>query len=170
MTLFLYINILLFEIIYYSTFIKFSKKEGSFIKYLLMFTIITLIGIIITTNTLYSYLVLICMIVLGMKYFVKVKTSLFDIMIIFIMLLIKVMIETPIYLIFYKHLSIFSMGLIYSFFKMLFITLTRKKLHNFYNKLNKLWKNNNFYIRYLFSTFMYIYTIISCIFIILYYI
>ena len=170
MILFMYMNILLFEILYYSCFIKFSKNEGNFMRYLIMFSIITLIGIIINTNTLQSYLALIIMIMLGLKYFVKVKVSLFDIMIIFIMLLIKVLIEAPIYMIFYKTLSIFSMGLIYSFFKMLFIGINKKRLPKIYNKLNKLWRNNNFYIRYLFSTFMFVYTIISCIFIILYYI
>ena len=170
MILFLYIIILIFEVIYYSAFIKFSKNEGNIINYLLMFILITLVGIIVNTNTLQSYLLLIIMITLGMKYLVKVKTSLFDIMIIFIMLLIKVLLELPIYFIFYKYLDIFSMGIIYSLCKMLFILLIKNKLHKVYNKLNILWVNNNFYIRYLFSTFMCTYTIISCIFIIFYYI
>ena len=169
MTLFLYINILLFEVLYYSSFMYYSKKEGNFLRYFLTFTIITLIGIIIDTNTVYSYLALITMIMIGLKYFVKVRVSLFDMLVAFIMILVKVLIELPIYIIIFNRLGIFVTGLIYSFFKILFICITKNKLNKMYLKMQKLWRNNNFYIRYIFTTIMLIYTIISCVFIIFYY-
>lgn len=169
MRLLAYLLILTFEILYYSCFVYYSKRKGSFIKYLIMFTCITLIGIIINTNTVYSYLALVTMIMIGLKYYIRTKVSLFDVLMVFIMLLIKFILELPIYIIFFNTLGIFTTGLIYGFFKMLFIFLFKDKFSIIYNKLYKLWKNNNFYIRYIFTTFMFMYVIVSCIFILLYY-
>ena len=164
-----YLLILTFEILYYSCFVYYSKQKGSFIKYLIMFTCITLIGIIINTDTVYSYLALVTMIMIGLKYYIRTKVSLFDVLMVFIMLLIKFILELPIYIIFFNTFGIFITGVIYAIFKMLFIFLFRYKLGITYNKLYKLWVNNNFYIRYIFTTFMFVYVIVSCVFILLYY-
>lgn len=164
-----YLLILTFEILYYSCFVYYSKQKGSFIKYSIMFTCITLIGIIINTDTVYSYLALVTMIMIGLKYYIRTKVSLFDVLMVFIMLLIKFILELPIYIIFFNTFGIFITGIIYGIFKMLFIFLFRYKLGITYNKLYKLWINNNFYIRYIFTTFMFVYVIVSCIFILLYY-
>ena len=60
--------VLIFEILFYSMFMYYSKKEGKFSRYLLLFSLITIIGTIIKTNYLFSYLILVLMILYGIKY------------------------------------------------------------------------------------------------------
>jgi len=169
LALFLYIAILIFEILYYSLFIKLAKKEGKLWKYLLTFVLETIIIFIFNLMNVITYFIFIITTLLFLKYLVKVKTSIFDMLLIFIMLLIKVLIELPFYMLFSNSLGIYVTGIIYSIVKMLLLYVFRNELHIMYNNMQKLWKNNNFYIRYIFSTFMFIYAITSCIFIILYY-
>lgn len=165
----LYIIVLMFEILYYTLFIKFSTKNGSFWKYILLFTTITLIGIIIGTNNLFSYLILILMILFGLKYVVKLKVGLYDMLIIFMMLIVKIIIETPTFLLFNNLFNIYVIGIIYSFIKIAVVLTLKNKLNFIYKFLKIKWDNNNFYIRYIFTILMFVYTITSCIFIIFYY-
>lgn len=169
MALFLYIIVLISEILYYSLFMKFTKKDGKFYKYILMFTLITIFFLFVGTDKVYSYLLLILTILYGLKYIVKVKTSIYDMLVIFIMLLVKVMIETPVYMIFFKLLDIYTIGIIYSIIKIIVLLLLKSKLNIFYKCLKVKWDNNNFYIRYIFTVVMFLYVIISSIFTILYY-
>lgn len=169
MTSLLYIIILISEILYYSLFIKFAKNNGKLWKYILVFILETLIIFIFNSTNIVTYLIFAISSLLLIKYIVKIKVSIFDMLIIFIMLLIKFIIELPFYIIFNQLVGIYITGVIYGVIKILLLLLIHHKLHLIYCVSKKLWDKNNFYIRYIFSTFMFIYTIISCIFIILYY-
>ena len=170
MALFLYIMVLIFETIYYSLFIKLSKQEGQLSRYLLTFSIITLVGVVIKTNTMFSYISLILMIICGLKYIVKVHVSLFDMLIILLMLLTKLILELPVYIVCYNNLDTITTGAICGLIKIGMLVLARNVLHKIYKKLYKLWINNNFYIRYTFTIIMFTYIIVSSVFIVFYYI
>lgn len=169
MNTFLYVIILIAEIFYYSMFMKFTRKQGKFWKYLLLFALITIFFFFVGTDKIYSYLLLILTILYGLKYVVKIKTGLYDMLIIFIMLILKVLTETPIYMLLFNLFNIYIIGIIYSLIKIILVFLLKNKLNVLYKKLKKKWDNNNFYIRYIFTILMFAYSIISCIFIILYY-
>lgn len=167
MDLFLNIVVLLFEILYYSLFMKFSRKEGKFYKYLLLFSFITLIGMFIGTNNLVSYMLLVIMMLFGLKYVVKVKTSLYDMLIIVLMIIFGVLVQFPCYLLLVNRINdIYVMMLLYQTIKLLSVFLVRNKINKMYKNLYIKWIHNDFYIRYLFSIFIFSYTILSCLFII----
>ena len=162
--------ILIFEVIYYSLFMYYSKREGKLWKYIISFTIITLIIGFIGTNNAYTYLIFMILILLSFKYFIKCKPRLYDVLVMVIMMIIKVIIELCWYLPLHNIMTIYEIGLFYSIVKYDLVILNRDNLNKAYNKLYKLWNNNNFYIRYIFSILMFIYCIVSCVFIIIYYI
>lgn len=168
MNLVLNILVLIFEILYYSLFMKYARKESKFHKLILLFTMITIIGMIIGTNNLPSYLILILMMLFGMKYIGKLKVSLYDMLIIFIMLIIKVIIETPLYLLLVHTANRYIVSIIPNVIKILVITLLSKKITKFYKSLKIKWDNNNFYIRYIFSILVYIYCIATVVLLIFY--
>ena len=135
----LHIIVLIFEILYYSMFMKFTKKEGKFWKYLLLFTLITIILFIFNTNNLYVYLIFILLALYGLKYIVNVKISLYDMFVIFTMLILKLIIETPIYFILYKYVNIYINGIITGLIKFLILFLLKDKLNIVYINLKKKW-------------------------------
>lgn len=157
--------VLVFEVLYYALFMKFARKEGKFWRYLLLFSAIMIFFYFVGTSQMYSYLFLILMILYGIKYIVKVNTSLYDMFLISIMLLLKLIIEFGVMILFYSILGFnhFITTLLFGFLKLIFIILFRKKIYLLNKKLNKLWDNNNFYIRYLSSIVFYIYVIVSII-------
>ena len=160
----MHIIVLIFEILYYSMFMKFTKKEGKFWKYLLLFTLITIVGLFIGTNNFISYLILVLMVLYGLKYIVKSKTNLYDMLWIILMLLIKIIIETPTYIFvcfFTKNLML--IGILSNVIKILFVFAIKRLLNNWYLKLKKIWDNNNFYLRYIFTCLVYVYVIITLI-------
>lgn len=163
MTLFLNIIVLIFEILYYSLFMKFVRKDGNFIKYLLAFTMITIIGIIIGTNGLVSYFALILLISLAMKYIVRIKTTLYDMFIIVFMLFLKIIIETPLYIVLFTFINNYIIGVIVGILKITILILIRNIIANFYKKVKIRWDKNDFYIRYLFSICCFMYCIITAI-------
>lgn len=158
--------VILFESLYYSFFMRSCRKQNNIIRYIISFVLIAIVGLIIGTNNLPSYLLLILMIVYSLKYIVKLKVSLYDMLVVFIMLLIKLLIETPIYAILIGIIDNFWVIIYAGIVKLAFVYLFRKELYTYYNKLKIKWDNNNFYIRYIFTTLMYIYVIASCIFLI----
>lgn len=169
MNTFLYVIILIVEIFYYSMFMKFTRKQGKFWKYILTFIINTGLIFIFNSMSVLSYLVFVMFTLFALKYIVKTKMSLFDMLVIFAMMIIKVLIETPTYIVFGNLFNIYVIGIIYSLIKIILVFLLRNKLNVLYKKLKKKWDNNDFYIRYIFTILMFAYSIISCIFIILYY-
>lgn len=167
MALFLRILVIIFEILYYSLFMKFARKEGKYSIYLLLFTIIQVFFFFVTTNIFYSYLLLILMILYGLKFIVKIKITLYDIFFIFVMMLVKLFLElifafTITLIIKDINLCKVFLGLL----KISFVLIINNKLYILYNKLYKNWVENKFYIRYSFTTLMFIYVIASCLFLI----
>lgn len=158
--------VLIFEVLYYAIFMKFTRKDGKFLKYLLLFTLINVLFLFIGTNEVYSYLLLIVLIVYGIKYVVKLKVSLYDMLIVFLMLLTKVLIETPLYVLMINFINNFAVIMISGIIKIGILYLLRNKLNVIYNKLKEKWDNNNFYIRYLFTVAVFLYLIASCVFLI----
>lgn len=161
--IFINIIVLIFEILYYSMFMKFARKEGKFWKYLLLFTLVTISGLFIPTNTLLSYLYLILAILFGLKYIIKLKTSLYDMFFILIMIFFKLIIE---YVLVFSTFFFFG-KIISTIFMMIckiaVLFIVRKQIKITYNRLKRLWYKNNFYIRYIFSCLMYVYVIITII-------
>lgn len=153
--------VLIFEILYYSMFMIYARRDGKKARYYFAFSIITIFGLLIGTKDLWSYLVLILLILFGLKFIVKVKTSLYDMLVIVIMLFLNMIIQLPIYLICYKLLAFnhFLTTMLFQVIKVLLIYTAKNKLNPIYLKLKRLWDNNNFYIRYIFSCSMFVYVI-----------
>lgn len=163
MALFLNLIVLIFEVLYYSLFMKFTRKEGKFYRYFLLFVIASIVVSILNSTTFPIYFIFMLIVLLGFKYIVKTKTSLFDFLIILLMMLLNVIIELPIFIIFYSILSQthFITTLIFEILKLLVVYLLRDKLNIMYEKLKVLWGKNNFYIRYIFSCLIFVYTIFT---------
>lgn len=157
--------VLIMEVLYYSLFMKFAKGEGKLWRYLLSFGLMSTILFFIGTNHIYSYLLCIIMMLYGIKFIVKVKISLYDAMFLFIMLLFKHIIEIPFSLLFYIFIkNIYIVTILVGFIKVIITLNLKEKINKAYSKISKLWNNNNFYIRYIFTTFMLLYTIVSCLY------
>lgn len=166
--MFIFINvlILLFEVLYYSLYMKFTKS-GNLLRYILLFIINTLIIMFLNSSKLYVYLVFILTSFIGLKYIIRTKTSLYDMFVIVLMLFIKLFIEIVVISIlslFIKNAYILS--IIASIIKIALIVIGRNKLKCYYQSLKVRWDNNNFGIRYLFTIAMFLYTIISCMFLV----
>ena len=167
MEIILNIIILLFEVLYYSLFMKYARKDGKFYRYLILFVLFSITSIFLDKQCFISYMIIFLFILYGLKYIVRLKTSLYDLFIIITMFIIKVIIEIPVYLI----LSLFINGVLATFIfeliKIALVFLFKKHITKLYEKLRIKWNNNNFYVRYIFTILLYIYVIISCLFLIL---
>ena len=167
MELTLNIIVLAMEVLYYSLFMKFAKGEGKLWRYIVSFSLINILFYFIGTNKIYSYFLLILIVLYALKYIVIVKTTLFDVLIIIIMLLYKLILEfiltISLYLIFKNIYNIYVGAIIVSIIKIISLFLIKNKMNIFYYKINKLWNNNNFYIRYITSILILFYIIASCI-------
>lgn len=163
--IFLNAIVLIFEILYYSLFMKFARKDGKLWRYLLLFSLINIFFLFVGTSKLYSYLFLILLMLYGLKYIVKLKVNLYEMMTLTIMLLTKLVIEFIFMIISYKILKFnpFISTLIFSSAKIILIIIFRNKINLYNYKLKNLWNNNNFYVRYFFTTGIYLYVILSII-------
>lgn len=159
--LFLNFIVLIFEILFYSMFMYYSKKEGKFSRYLLLFSLITIFFTFVGTTQLISYVVLIFMMLYGIKHIVKVKTTLYDMFILSLMLIFKIVIEFIVVLLFYNLFGIIITTFILLIAKLLITFTLKNKLNIFYKKMRIIWYKNNFYIRYIFSCLIVIYIIFS---------
>lgn len=167
MEIILNIIVLLFEVLYYSLFMKYARGEGRTYKYFILFVIFSIVSIFLDKQLLINY-ILICLIIqYGLKYIVGLKTSLYDLLAIIAMFIFKITIEIPIYSI----LSFFINGtittIIFEIIKIFLIYILRHKINIIYNTMKIKWNANSFYIRYIFTILLYIYVIISCLFLIL---
>lgn len=169
MTVTLNIIVLIFEILFYSLFMKFARKEGNFIRYIIAFTMVVLIGGITNVQTLVSYAIGLITILLTLKYVVKLKVSLYDLLFVFIMFFIKLLIELPVYMIFSNILNITAFYITMESVKIICIIMIRKEINKLYNYLKVKWDKNNFYIRYIFTTFMFLYFIFTALYLIVFY-
>lgn len=157
------ILVLVFEILYYSMFLYYAKNKGKFKRYLLLFTLITILFCFISTSNLISYLLLILTMLYGIKYIVRIKITLYDMLIILLMLLFKLLIEYIIVFLIYFKFGMLISTILMILSKIMIVFLLKNKLNIFYTKLKIKWDNNNFYIRYIFSCLTYIYVIITII-------
>lgn len=156
------IILLLVDIIFYSIFLYSCRRDGKFNRYVILGIIVTVLALIVGTNNLLSYLLLVMTFLLGMKYIVKVKTSLYDMFIIIVMLFTKVSLELFPFVVFYVMME--NYAVVYTLMiilKLLFLITARNNLHLFYKTMKKLWLNNVFKIRYIFICCTYIYVIIT---------
>ena len=159
------ILVLVFEILYYSMFMYYAKGEGKFKRYLLLFSLITIIMMFTGTNSLYSYLIFVLTTLYGLKCIVK--TSLYDMFIIYLMLFLKLLIELIIsYIIYFLIIdNIVMITLMFTIIKITIIFILKKKLQLFYNYFKHKWNKNNFYIRYIFIVMNFMYVISIAIYI-----
>lgn len=158
------IIVLIFEVLYYSLFMKFTKKEGKFIRYCILFSLVSVLGVVLNTQNVTNYFILLFFIIFGIKYIVKVKTTMFDFLIVLFMLVLNIIIETVVYLILYRLIGFNYIITTFTFeiIKIGICLALNNKLYLLQTKTKKLWDKNNFYIRYLTSVMIYIYTIINC--------
>ena len=168
MNLMLNVLVLFLEILYYSLFMKYARKEGDIIKYIVAFTINTFVILAVDANNLPTYFIFVLLSLVLLKYLVKIKTNLFDMLVIIIMLFLKVLIETPVYLLLIGVFNNYIVAVIASLIKISLITLFSSKISKILRKLKIKWDNNNFYIRYIFSISVFIYCIITSILLIFY--
>lgn len=162
------IIVLIFEVVYYSLFMKFSKDRGTLSKYLFLFCFITIIGGFIGTNLLISFAFLIFGTLIGMRYLINVKTSCFDLFIIIAMILFKYFIELMLYPILGSVFDYYLLMVMIGPIKVLIIYLIRNKLKKVYKFCYQKWSENIFYVRYVCMCFLYIYFIISAIHLLLF--
>lgn len=153
--------VLAFEIIYYSLFMKSIKREGKFWKYVVIFTLITLLTLLFGNKTLLVYWMYVFIPIILMKYIFKIDSKLFDIFMILLVLIVKIIIEGTIVLLFKDLLNFTIITFIFEFLKILAILLLGKIFNKVYLKGIEIWNNNNFYIRYFTSILLIIYTIIT---------
>ena len=168
MNLFLNAIILIFETIYYSLFMKSINEKSSLKKLFFMFLIINILFFIIGSTTLFSYLLLIIIILLGLKYFVKDKPTLYDMFFIFLMMIYKVVIESLFVIFIYIiTTNAYYIALFLGVVKIIVTILTKNIINKVYFKLKVYWYQNRFFIRYIFDIIMFVYIIVSCIFLVL---
>lgn len=165
--LLLNVIVLIMEVLYYSLFMKFAKGEGKLYRYILLFVLFSIITLFLNKSFIINYLLICLFILYGIKYIVRIKTTLFDMPIIIIMFLYKLILEfiltISLYLIFKNIYNIYVGAIIVSIIKIISLFLIKNKMNIFYYKINKLWNNNNFYIRYITSILILFYIIASCI-------
>lgn len=158
--------VLTFEILFYSMFMKFAKNDGKFYKYVIVFIINTILITLLGSRNLISYLVFVMTTLLMLKYVVQVKTSLYDMLVIIFMLIVKSMLEIPLFYLFAMCFSGVISTFLFQITKILLVLFLKDLIRTIYIKLKTKWDNNNFYIRYIFSILMFMYVIISCFFLI----
>ena len=163
MSLLMNIIVLILEVLYYALFMKFAKKDGKIWKYFITFLLTTIIVAIFDSSKIYSYLLFIISSIMILKYLVKIKSNLYDMLVIVVMLFTKIIIEFINVMVFYNifQLPIIVVTAIFTIFKLLFILKAKNKLNKIYNIFLNKWNNNDFYVRYIFSVLMIIYVIIS---------
>ena len=163
------IMVLILEVLYYSLFMTFTRKEGKFIRYCILFCLVSALGVILNTRDITNYFIVLFFIIFGIKYIVRIKTSMLDFLIVLIMLVFNIIIETITYLLLFKLIGTNHIITTFTFeiIKIGMCFILSNKLNLMYKKVKNLWDNNNFYIRYLFSVLIYIYVIITCVLIIL---
>lgn len=167
MNITLNIIVLLIEVLYYSLFMKFARKECRFWKYMLSFSIATIFNIIFSIlgiNEFVIYFLFIFISIFAMKIFDK-EISLFDMLFLFIILIIKIIIEGICFLILYNLINKIIFTFVIDIIKISFVILIKKQINIKYKEMKNKWNNNNFYIRYIFNIFLFVFIIMSFVFI-----
>lgn len=169
MKLILNIIVLIFEVLYYSLFMKFARKEGNFIRYFIAFTIVVLIAGFTNVQTFISYALGLLVILIVLKYIVKLKVSLYDLLFVFVIMMFKIILEFICYITLNSILPYVVFYITFEIVKVIVVFLLRNKIYKLYNFLREKWIKNNFYIRYVFTTFMFLYFIFAALYLIVFY-
>lgn len=165
MNILMNIIVLIFEVLYYSMFMYYAKKEGKFWKYILLYILLTIVILFVGNDNVYGYLIFSALNLIGIKYLIKIKTYFYDLLVIFVIFLLSFLIPIPIYFIIGLFINnTFILTFIYQTIKIILIFILKGKIKQYYNIFHKLWDKNNFYIRYIFTIFMFIFVIFSCIY------
>ena len=147
---------------------KSARKEGDFKRYFLLFGLFAIITFFMNRRFLINYLIIFFLILYGLKFIVKLKVTLFDLFFIILMFISKVIIEMPLSLLSYSIVeNIYVASTMVGVLKVIIILLFNEYVEKIYEIMKLLWKNNNFYIRYLFSISLFIYVILSSVFLII---
>lgn len=154
------------EILYYTLFFGFCRRSEKFYKLFIVFLLSNIISFFIGYGSFYSYAFYFVEIAILMR-LLKIKMTLYDILVLIVSMIFKLFIELIFFIFIRDNISTFFWVLLIGIAKNNILILIHKYLNTLYYKLKKLWLNNNFYIRYLFSTFLYLYLIFSIIYIIL---
>ena len=157
--------IFLLEILYYTLFFGFCRKNDKYYKLFVVFLIANIISFFIGYGTFYSYALYFTEISILAR-LLNIKMTLYDIFVLIISMIFKLIIELLFFIIIRENISLFIWVLAMGITKNMILLFINKILNKLYYKLKDLWINNNFYIRYLFSTFLYLYLIFSIIYII----
>ena len=160
------IIVLIFEVLYYSMFMYYAKKEGKLWKYILLFSIVTIICGFINTKVFLNYLFLIIFILIGYKILINKKIIFFDVFIIFLMMIFKILFE---FFAFYFFSLFFSNNIsiiIFEILRLFFVLYVNFNLKKFFDNIKTKWDKNDFYIRYLFIIISFSYVIFSCLYLI----
>lgn len=160
MNVILNIIVLIFEVLYYSLFMKNSKNDGKLWKYILLFAIITISGGFIGTSMFISFAYLIFGSLIGIKLLVKAKTQYFDLFVIVSMILFKYVIELIFYIPLINIINYFVLMVVVGLIKIIIVLLLKNRLNKIYMYLLNMWNKNVFYIRYICTCILYIYFII----------
>ena len=168
MNLILNVIILIFETIYYSLFMKNVKETDSLWKYILSFSIGTILILVFNYNSLMSYLVFVFSSLFVMKYIAKIKIVFYDLFVIILMMIYKLIIESifVIFIYIFTH-NAFIIATILGAIKIIVTLLTKGIINKVYFKLKVYWYQNRFFIRYIFDIIMFVYIIVSCVFLVL---
>lgn len=160
--------VLILETLYYSAFMFYCKRDALGYKYMLMFGLVTVVGTVTGTDSLFAYLLFVVLMLLGLKYIVKSKVSLYDMLVIVIMIILKLAIELvmcmPLYTVFG---NIYVVSVLVGWAKFILVALSKDLLYDMYKKMKDVWYQNNFYIRYIFGLLTFLYTIVACVFLII---
>lgn len=162
--------VLILEVLYYSLFLKFAKRNSKLWKYILSFSVATIFNIVFSylkINEIVIYLLFMLIAILLIKLLDKDNTNLFDLLFLFIIMVVKIAIEGLSYLILYNMMNKIAFTFVIDAFKFVFIILFKNTIRSMYKKLKNKWNNNNFYIRYIFNIFLFIFIIMSFVFIII---
>lgn len=158
--------IFILEILYYTNFLYLCRKKDKYYKLFIIFLLSNIGMYFIGFSSFYAYtLYFVEVIVLSLL--LNVQFLLYDMLVMIVSLLFKLFIELCFFIILQKNISLFVCVLVMGITKNIVLVLIKDKLNKFYLKFKKMWNNNNFYIRYSFSTLLYLYIIASAIYIIL---
>lgn len=164
------IIVLIFEVLYYSLFMKLTRRQGKIYNYLLLFVLISLMVSFANVKQFNIYFIFVFLAYIGLKHIARTKTSFYEVLVIITMLILNLLIELPVYLVTYRilHMSRFMTTIIFDVIKIGVVILLRDNLNLAYLKGKMLWDNNNFYIRYITSVLIYLYVIVTIVLLILY--
>jgi len=159
------IFVLVCEVLFYSLFIYFAKKEGRLWRYILGIILVILIIGFLGSQTFLVYSIQGLLFLFVLKYIVRINTKVFDLVLISLSFIIKAFIEIICVLILMNFVNTIFVYIILSLIKVGTIYFLRNKIEYIYNKLFKKWNSNNFYIRYGSSIIIMIYFIVFIVFI-----